>query len=160
MLCHENHIFYVECISARKTPFEGEFVLHAGPQQPPDPPFTISMSFRNEYKRFLPDLVDEGSLAAKMARAGSEWSYTFLEANPATMNSTGFERLEVFATQTVDVQEQIQVERERIAVDAQKENKRTTADMAKHQSAQRHDGMKHVTQLMANSQKTNRPKGE
>jgi hypothetical protein len=57
-------------------------------------------------------------------------------------------------------QEQIQVERERIAVDAQKENKRTTADMAKHQSAQRHDGMKHVTQLMANSQKTNRPKGE
>ena len=111
MLCHENHIFYVECISARKTPFEGEFVLHAGPQQPPDPPVTISMSFRNEYQRFLPDLVDEGSLAAKMARAGSEWSYTFLEANPATMNSTGFERLEVFATQTVDVQEQIQVER-------------------------------------------------
>jgi hypothetical protein len=57
-------------------------------------------------------------------------------------------------------QEQIQVERERIAVDAQKENKRTAADMQKHQSTQRHDGMKHVTQLMANSQKTNRPKGE
>jgi hypothetical protein len=57
-------------------------------------------------------------------------------------------------------QEQIQVERERIAVDAQKENKRTDVDMQKHQSTQRHDGMKHVTQLMANSQKTNRPKGE
>jgi hypothetical protein len=57
-------------------------------------------------------------------------------------------------------QEQMQIERERIAVDAQKENKRTAADMQKHQSTQRHDGMKHVTQLMANSQKTNRPKGE
>lgn len=57
-------------------------------------------------------------------------------------------------------QEQIQVERERIAVDAQKENNRTDVDMQKHQSTQRHDGMKHVTQLMANSQKTNRRKGE
>ena len=57
-------------------------------------------------------------------------------------------------------QEQINVDRERIAVDASKEAKRTQADMAKHQSAQQHDGMKHVTQLMANNQKTNRPKGE
>ena len=67
-------------------------------------------------------------------------------------------------------QEQLQIERERIGVDAQKEfartqaqtsneGKRLSADMAKHQSAQRHDGMKHVTQLMANSQKQ-KPKGE
>jgi hypothetical protein len=63
-------------------------------------------------------------------------------------------------TDAILKQEQIQVERERIAVDAQKENKRTQADMAKHQSTQRHDGMKHVAQLMANSQKSNKPKGE
>jgi hypothetical protein len=57
-------------------------------------------------------------------------------------------------------QEQLQIERQRIAVDAGKETQRTQADMAKHQSSQQHDGMKHVTQLMANSQKSNKPKGE
>ena len=57
-------------------------------------------------------------------------------------------------------QEQIQVERERIAVDAQKEAARTQADMTKHQSAQRHDGMKHVTQLAVNAQKQNQPKSK
>jgi hypothetical protein len=57
-------------------------------------------------------------------------------------------------------QEQIQVERERIAVDAQKEIARTQADMTKHQSAQRHDGMKHVTQLAVNAQKQNQPKSK
>ena len=57
-------------------------------------------------------------------------------------------------------QEQLNIERERIAVDAQKEMARTQVDMQKHQSSQQHDGMKHATQLMANSQKTNRPKGE
>jgi len=57
-------------------------------------------------------------------------------------------------------QEQLDIERQRILVDANKEDKRTQADLAKHDSAQRHDGMKHMTQLMANSQKTNKPKGE
>ena len=68
-------------------------------------------------------------------------------------------------------QEQLQIERERINVQAQTEMARTQAqvgneaqrtaiDMQKHNSAQRHDGMKHVTQLMANSQKSNKPKGE
>lgn len=57
-------------------------------------------------------------------------------------------------------QEQLNIDRERIAVDAGKEMARTQTDMAKHQSAQRHDGMKHVTQLMANSQKQEPKKGK
>jgi hypothetical protein len=57
-------------------------------------------------------------------------------------------------------QERLQIDRERIAVDAQKEMARTQVDMDKHQSSQQHDGMKHVTQLMANSQKQNNPKSK
>jgi hypothetical protein len=57
-------------------------------------------------------------------------------------------------------QERLQIDRERISVDAQKEMARTQVDMEKHQSSQQHDGMKHVTQLMANSQKQNKPKSK
>jgi hypothetical protein len=48
-------------------------------------------------------------------------------------------------------QEQIQVERERIAVDAQKEEKRTSADFIKHQSTQMHDRIKQSKELAARS---------
>ena len=61
-------------------------------------------------------------------------------------------------------QEQLQIERERINVQAQTEMARTQAqvgteaqrtaiDMQKHNSAQQHDGMKHITQLAVNAQK-------
>jgi hypothetical protein len=61
-------------------------------------------------------------------------------------------------------QEKLQIERERIGVQAQteaartqaqilNENQRTAANMQKQDSAQHHDGMKHITQLAANATK-------
>jgi hypothetical protein len=66
-------------------------------------------------------------------------------------------------------QEKLQIERQRIGVQSQTEMARTNVqaqndrermaiDMAKHNSAQQHDGMKHVTQLAANA--TKQPKVE
>ena len=66
-------------------------------------------------------------------------------------------------------QEKLQIERQRIGVQAQTEMARTNVqaqndkermviDVAKHDSAQQHDGMKHVTQLAANAIK--QPKAE
>jgi hypothetical protein len=68
-------------------------------------------------------------------------------------------------------QEQLEIDRERIAAQsyseaqrtaaqAEGEKRRTSNDMDKHQSSQRHDGVKHATQLMANLQKQEKPKSK
>lgn len=68
-------------------------------------------------------------------------------------------------------QEQLEIDRERIAAQsygeaqrtaaqAEGEKRRTANDMDKHQSSQRHDGVKHATQLMANLQKQEKPKSK
>ena len=105
---------FVQCISARKTPFEAEFVRFDGPCAADADlvfPFRLLMGTRSEYGEEIADLLTEDTLALRLAKAAGNWSFAKLTTEPVTLNSETFDKRQVMSAEAVDVEQEIEAER-------------------------------------------------
>lgn len=98
----------IECVSARKTPFEAEFVLYE--KLSPDVPYSVKMCWQEDPVA-IPHFLDEDELALRMAHVGEAWHFSILQYKPSVANPAGFALLEILSEERVDVDKLFAAER-------------------------------------------------
>lgn len=114
---------FIECVSARKTPFEAEFVMYE--KVSPGAPFSVTMCWRED-PIAMPAFLDEDELALRMLNVGDAWNFSILQYKPSAPNPAGFALLEILGEERVDVDTLFAAERAMLAA------KRTMSLLRKH----------------------------
>ena len=117
---------FVGCVSARKTPFEAEFVKYRRTVPAEAESFSLTMCWRSEGHGTLPAFIDEHGLASEMSQVGRDWTYHLLQYESSAPSPAGFAVLKVLGEEQLDIKRLFEIEKVMMT------SRRTMALLQKH----------------------------